>query len=56
MDIMHVGLDLSRKRVDVCVLDSTGAGVEELSAESGTARGWPSWLPGCSGRRRRCGQ
>ena len=32
MDIMHVGLDLSRKRVDVCVLDSTGAGVEELSA------------------------
>jgi len=32
MDIMHVGLDLSRRRLDVCVLDGSGTQREELRA------------------------
>ena len=32
MDMMHVGLDLSRLRVDVCVLDDSGTQREELRA------------------------
>jgi transposase len=30
MDMMHVGLDLSRKRLDICVLDAAGSLREEL--------------------------
>lgn len=32
MDMMHVGLDLSRHRVDVCVLDDAGESRQELRA------------------------
>jgi transposase len=32
MDMMHVGLDLSRHRLDVCVLDSSGTCRDELRA------------------------
>jgi transposase len=32
MDILHVGLDLSRRRVDVCVLDDSGEVCQELRA------------------------
>lgn len=31
--MLHVGLDLSRRRIDVCVVDEAGVGVEEFVAQ-----------------------
>jgi hypothetical protein len=42
--MLHVGLDLSRKRLDVCLLSDQGDLLEELAAfrDSGGLRTWLS--------------
>jgi transposase len=43
--MLHVGLDLSRTRLDVHVMDAMGVPVLVTSAAPDTG-GWPRWCPG----------
>jgi hypothetical protein len=51
--MLHAGLDLSRRRLDVCLLDERGELLAEarVTPDADTAwAAWPAGSPGC-----RCG-
>ena len=48
--MLHVGLDLSRNRLDVCLLSDQGEIVEEFAAPS-DHEGFAPWSPRCWTRR-----
>ena len=44
--MLHAGLDLSRNRLDVCLLSEQGEIVEEFKSPADLAAAWlPLWLP-----------
>jgi hypothetical protein len=44
--MLHAGLDLSRRRVDVCLIDERGEVIAEIAAPA-DAMACASWLGGC---------